>query len=647
MLVSLPFIALIFLFLTFRCRNNCWRSSILSAAIVWGLLLTTITEVLSLGRLLTLEWLVRGWFLIDSAIIFIYFKTARKAQKHTSLALDSSAIKLPLPFILLLYSIAFIAAIVGLIALIAPSNNWDSMSYRMARVVHWIQNHSVAHYPTSYLPQLYQKPWSEFTIMHLQILSGGDRFANLVQWFSMVGSVIGVSLIAKQLGADWRGQILSAVVCATIPMGILQASSTQGDYVVSFWLVCFVCCVLSIVQESKVVDANPFKANSFKTGASLGLAFFAKATAYIYAFPFFIWLLVAIVKRCKWRSWKPVFEIAAVVFLMNVSHEIRNIDLFGQILASGREKYTNDIFNISVLLSNIIRNVCLHLYIPVKTGKDFVVELVRLIHTFLGVSVSDPRTTWPGSEFNIPILATSLHEDTAPNTIHLFTIVATVILFLKEKILKVKILSLYLICLISDFLLFCLLLKWQPWHSRLHLPVFVLFSAFIGTVLPTALSHRRIQHKVLQIVASILILSSLPWVLCNQTRPLVSTLETISSPSKYVNIFNTSRIDQYFVNRKYLKNRYVEAASLINSSDCSKVGLSITRNEWEYPLWMLLQKDAQKQYQIEQVNVENISAKKSQIYPHKDFIPCSMISVQRFNGGKLPEDIKVKAQIKR
>ena len=36
------------------------------------------------------------------------------------------------------------------------------------------------------------------------------------------------------------GQILSAVICATIPMGILEGSSTQTDYTTSFWLVCFV-----------------------------------------------------------------------------------------------------------------------------------------------------------------------------------------------------------------------------------------------------------------------------------------------------------------------------------------------------------------------------------------------------------------------
>ena len=104
----------------------------------------------------------------------------------------------------------------------------------MAQVRHWIQQQSVAHYPTHITRQLFSNPWAEFTIAHLFLLTGTDRLANSVQWFSMVGSLIAVSLIAARLGADKRGEVLAAVVAATIPMGILQASSTQNDYVTAF-----------------------------------------------------------------------------------------------------------------------------------------------------------------------------------------------------------------------------------------------------------------------------------------------------------------------------------------------------------------------------------------------------------------------------
>ena len=127
-----------------------------------------------------------------------------------------------------------------LTALIYPPNTPDSMSYHMPRVMHWIQNQNVDFYPTSTTRQLYVSPFSEYVILHLQLIVNGDRLANLVQWFSMFGSLIGVSLIARELGGNTKSQIFSALFCATIPMGILQSTSTQTDYVVSFWIVILV-----------------------------------------------------------------------------------------------------------------------------------------------------------------------------------------------------------------------------------------------------------------------------------------------------------------------------------------------------------------------------------------------------------------------
>ncbi len=99
--------------------------------------------------------------------------------------------------IILLAGCALIATLIALIAWIAPPNSYDSMTYHMPRVMHWIQDRSVAYYPTNMLAQLFLTPGGEFFILHFQVLAGSDRLANLVQWFSMVGSAVGVSLIAR------------------------------------------------------------------------------------------------------------------------------------------------------------------------------------------------------------------------------------------------------------------------------------------------------------------------------------------------------------------------------------------------------------------------------------------------------------------
>src|SRR5262245_35403163 len=179
-----------------------------------------------------------------------------------------------LPFSLLL-PIGFIVSLTGLIALVAPPNTYDSMTYHLGRVVHWIQNHDVRPYPTNIDRQLYNPPWAEFAISHFHILSGGDRLANAVQWLSMLGSIVGVSLIAKQLGGSWDCQVLASLVALCLPMGILQASSTQNDYVVTFWLVCFAYYVFLILQV--VQGPSSFWLQAILAGISLGLALLTKA----------------------------------------------------------------------------------------------------------------------------------------------------------------------------------------------------------------------------------------------------------------------------------------------------------------------------------------------------------------------------------
>jgi hypothetical protein len=219
-----PLFSLLLLCLILYKENHCLRQSVLSAAIVWAVLLVAMTEMLSVFHSLTFAWVLGLWGIVILILCFICLLF----NKNVAFIGRLKVAKTSLMSRLLLLWMFLIVATVGLIAWIAPPNSSDSMTYHMSRVAHWIQNQSVAHYPTNILRQLYLNPGSEFIITHFQILSGGDRLANFVQWFSMVGSTCGVSLIAKQLGAGARGQILAAVVVTTIPMGILSHSRSPA-----------------------------------------------------------------------------------------------------------------------------------------------------------------------------------------------------------------------------------------------------------------------------------------------------------------------------------------------------------------------------------------------------------------------------------
>ena len=296
------------------------RISFLCACILWGALVVFNTESLSIIHVLNRGIISNFWIIVCLLAGFLLRKTSdpdlsRPKAKHTSKTDDT-----------LNFFIILIITLVGITAFVAPPNNWDSMTYHMSRVAHWIQNRSVEFFPTSMPRQLWASPWAEYAIAQLQILTQSDRLANMVQWWSMTASVIGVSLIAKILGAGRRGQILSALAAATLPVGILEASSTQNDYAVAFWLVCITVFELKLIKELKLRSA-------VFLGLSLGLAVLTKGTALTFAAPMTAWALITGFKKYGLKFW-PAVGITLGLFLLITSPQfIRNYQLGGHILS--------------------------------------------------------------------------------------------------------------------------------------------------------------------------------------------------------------------------------------------------------------------------------------------------------------------------
>lgn len=611
MFIILPIIAFITIYIIVNKKHLDWRESIPLTALSLGILITVITELFSLYKFIDFISFVGIWLLVNAVLVLGYFRLKNRAITTNYHDQFSFNLRTKSLIFFLLCSIAFIVAMVGVIATISPPNNWDSMDYHMSRVVHWIHNHSIAHYPTSYTPQLYQNPWSEFVILHFQILSGGDYFANLVQWLSMIGCIIIVSLIAKQLGAKLRGQVFAAVVVTTIPMGILQASSTQNDYVLAFWLACLAYYTLLAAQAGKKISWS----NYFFVGASVGLAILTKGTAYFYVFPFLVWLCIAYIKRLRWQVWQPALIIGCVSLSLNFGHYLRNYYLFASLLGEP-SIYKNEILGINVLISNILRNTALHLGTPFGFFNGNLNKLIQIIHIFLGLDIADPRITFT-KNFFVPggwsTIGLTGNENSAVNLFHTLLIILTIVIFsYKSSLRKQRYIFAYLVTVICTFLIFCYLVKWQAWHSRLHLPFFVLISPFVGLVLAEIK-----KQKVAIALIILLLFSSLTWVFFNRYRPIIGSNS----------IFQTSRTEQYFSNRPYLKNTYIQAVEFLNANKCANVGLLLGNDPWEYPFWILAQQN-EETIKFQHINVTNISAKKSVESPYQNFEPCGILAMQ-------------------
>ncbi|AKG20183.1 glycosyltransferase family 39 protein [Calothrix sp. 336/3] len=585
------------------------RYCFLKTSVIWGVILTLITEVLSYFHILNFTAISSSWLIFIILLLVKYSRTVFSTNL-TKLWYQLSTIP---PFAKILVSgVSLIIFTIGITCIASPPNNWDSMDYHMSRIMYWIQHQTVAHYPTSYTPQIYQNPWSEYVILHFQFLSGGDYFANCMQWWSLIGCVLGSSLIAEKLGADLRGQIFTAVVTATIPMGILQASSTQNDYALGFWLISLAYYTISVIQAGKNAKLSEY----FLLGSSLGLAILTKGTAYVYVLPFLVWLSISQILRLRWSVWKPAAIVAFLGLSLNINHYLRNYQVFASPLGEP-SSYKNEILGIQVLLSNILRNSGLHLGTPIGFLSGATNKIIQILHSFIGIDVSDPRTTFTKTFF-VPggwsTLGFPGNENSAGNLWHFLLFVALFSLYIwGRKKYHERYLTAYLITSASTFLIFCFLVKWQPWHSRLHLPFFILVAPFLGIIL-----SRITQKRIVNLIVIFLLISSLPWLAFNRYKPLIG----------HQNVWQTARIEQYFSNRPNMQKTYQESVKFLQEKNCSKIGLMMGNDAWEYPLWMLLSEAGMKDLQLQHINVNNNSGLKTHIAQNNTFNPCAVFYME-------------------
>lgn len=330
----------------------------------------------------------------------------------------------------------------------------------------------------------------------------------------MVGSLIGVSVLAKQLGGNKDTQLFAALIAACLPMGILQSSSTQTDYVVTLWLVCFVYSTLRLIEVSET--QAPTLRQSSLAGVSLGLAFLTKPTAYLLAFPFLGWLSFVLARRWRFGAIKIMAVISGIALAINLTHYIRNLETFGSPIAppAAISRWTNaspglESFG-SQLISNVIRHTALQMATPSYSGTRIVEIAVEKFEVAI-------RGETAGPNFRLP---THLyHEDFAGNPIHLFLIVLCgVVLIGRLKQRGLSLIHYYVSSLVVGYLALCFYLQWNPWVTRFHLPLLVLWAAAIANTLNAA-----VLAPIRPVVIVLLVVASQTALFYNETRALIES----------------------------------------------------------------------------------------------------------------------------
>jgi hypothetical protein len=513
MLGFLPALAFLFLWLATLGRRE-WLSRHLGAvdAIVafvvasvgMGLWIVIGTEVMSLLGALRF-WPVVGFWSVTTAALAAFAARSRSG-------LSGVFVRTPKDGWLTrglagLTALLFLAVLLS--AVLSAPSNFDSMAYHLVRQLFWMQQGSVDFYPTNSIRQLFMPPFSEFVQLHHMILAGSDRFANLVQTFALFGSMLGAVHLARVLGAGRLGQMFAAFLVVSNPMAFMEGSSTKNDLVVCFFV------VATAMFGVRVVELRRASWTLLGLiGASLGLLLLTKGTAVVFALPvcalagLFIlrfgvgplhaagdtqrpplWVLLR-----KPRHLVTVAVAGAFIGLMaaapNVGHFYRNHKMFGHLNGpvepeiEGSALYVNaHMASWETIVSNALRSATLHMSLPSDQWNEAVLKASVSLHERLGLDPNRDDTTWKGMPYLVPYYPGS--EDRAGAAVHflLALIVPLVAPFLRDKRDDAHRRALVLAWSFVPwlgFIAFCAVFRWQPWHTRLHVPIFVLLAPLAG-----------------------------------------------------------------------------------------------------------------------------------------------------------------------
>ncbi|MEI6332714.1 MAG: glycosyltransferase family 39 protein [Pseudanabaena sp. ELA645] len=622
-----------------------WRISFIKTLIIYGLIISLLTEILSVSRSLNFISITIFWIiLLIINLINLKFQSIKNLYSRFINKIFLNINSPTFNTILIILIICLVTAI------ISPPTNWDVMTYHMPRVMHWIQNQSTAHYPTNNIRQISFPAGAGYIVTQFQLLTGNDLFANLLQWLAFLGSILGISLITNILvgaSAEWIG----GLVCASVPMAIMQSTTTQTDLVVTFWLVCFVYFTFRTDKYTK--------SDIFWLSASLGLGILTKPTAIIYGFPFGIVLLIRIFRSQLKFSHKhnnskstilnliqslittsrKILTLIIGSLLLSLPSYWRNNQTFSSFL--GDDSGTrNNILGLLQLFSNVLKNLAINFVIPGFW------EIVRLVHeSILHVNINDVNLNLTDINKYITLTGSlrylSPHEDFVASPIHLvlFLIIFFILLtkFLNSNttrsnsqinknsnILAIQTLPntnqllLLATAIILGFLTHSFLLKWQPWGNRLFLPLTVLTSVPIAYILTHIFSNKARKFFVL-----LLAITSIMYALTTMRHPLIALPVVTAEQAKEqsLSILSLERKDIYFSGvQKELKIPYQTAANLVNQSNCKHIGLAIGYDDPEYLFWILIARDRQ----IKNVNVQNVSRQSPPEFP--DSALCAIIS---------------------
>ena len=410
--------------------------------------------------------------------------------------------------------IFLVGVIAGVMAVASPPMNFDVQSYHLPRQVFWLMQGSVDHFDATYPYQNSHPVLTEYLGLNLMLLSGGDAWHNLVQWFFFVAACGLITLINRSIGGNAKAQALAVLFVALVPVAFFQASNSKNDITASFYILAPLLIGIRIwMGESKVKIPLLLLA---ALGAGLAMATKGTAAAYLPAVA-----LLLLIGSLRMGAWKSVIMAALpgvmIVAMAMAPNAIRNFHSYGSITGASLGM-ANDAHAPLSVLGVAIKNIANQYAFGSEEAIERVEAVAQKVLLDLGLNPDDPLTNIGAAQLG----GSKLHflyfpgcEDVIPAPIQTTLCLMIPLFFLIPRFRgKPGTNALGGVVLVS-FLLFCAIFRWQPWGGRLLIPEFFVAAPLIGLAETLLLPAWGVL-----VITALEILFLQPHMLSNGTRHL-------------------------------------------------------------------------------------------------------------------------------
>ncbi|MBO4337763.1 MAG: hypothetical protein J5842_06790 [Lachnospiraceae bacterium] len=619
-----------------------------ASIIIYEAVTVLLANLLSIGSHLTPLTASVAFLIADLALIRFAFGNIKKPAQVISVIRDAAGNTIRKlkkgfrsldPSEKLMVALSFVLGIILLfLALFTVPYNYDSMTYHLARIGHWIDPGSVGSYVTNIDRQLFSPVLSEYNLLFMMLLSGSDALLNLQQYLEMLASAYFLYHILMRLGTGRRFSVFGVFVFLSMPLTISQAITTQNDIGALMWYLIFVYFILEFMKPDMAM--TPKKEQfilMLMTGMSVGFAFLMKVSVCASMIWFMPWVLVVCIKRKDNLLFLLRSGVTAVAAMLAVISEtlIRTYIATGSLFSSST---SGDIMvatkNVKYIIVNILKNFSLLITQHILRGLNGVIYRFAIsAGSLLQVEVNNEAISFHGLDFITWLnMGDDMYShDRTPSAFAAYLALAGAVMlvislaaaairtFAKRKEDKAgspagvnrKVSYGFVISAWLGFGFIMALLRWQPWGSRLMYPALVMAAMgsahMLGVLFSKDVTKQHAAEDKQKIVGksggmdekkvspgigndkagmfAVLLLTALAAVLA--VRPLIYNGqvagEYVSSGFK-----SEKRTELMFTSHSHLYEGYKDMIEVIETVGAKDIGVCISGDGYDYPLWYML-----------------------------------------------------------